>query len=208
MKIYLANKPIGQTPKEALLKVKKKLKLPQTATLSYAGRLDPMAYGLLLILQDANRTEWEKAIKLPKTYRTAFLFGIETDSKDLMGMPKVYKNQKNKMSFKNLLTPGTYHLPVPAFSSVPLNGKPLFYWARQGKLKKLTLPVRPMKITSVKYIRQTKISAGKLYNTLFKNITKVKGEFRQEKIINSWKKKLKLDCLISPVIPFPAIKHG
>ena len=49
LKIY---KPIGKTPLEIIKMIKKNYKHYENSKMSYAGRLDPMAHGILIILID------------------------------------------------------------------------------------------------------------------------------------------------------------
>ena len=87
MKVYNIYKKVGQTPLEALEVLRKKKKLSLSAKLSYAGRLDPMASGVLLILQGATQTQREKYLSLDKKYRAKILLGFGSDSFDLLGLP-------------------------------------------------------------------------------------------------------------------------
>lgn len=84
-KIYNIYKPIGQTPLEALEKFRAKKKLPKELKITYAGRLDPMAEGVLLLLTGDKVHEKEKYLNLDKTYRAQILFGVSTDTFDVLG---------------------------------------------------------------------------------------------------------------------------
>jgi tRNA U55 pseudouridine synthase TruB len=60
-KIILINKKEGETPLEALEFFRKKNKQYQDLKMTYAGRLDPMASGLLLLLA-GEETKKKKSI--------------------------------------------------------------------------------------------------------------------------------------------------
>src|SRR5690348_16589190 len=65
-----------------------KKQFPELATsrIGYAGRLDPMAEGLLLLLvgdENKQRVSYEK---LAKVYSVELLFGFATDSHDILGL--------------------------------------------------------------------------------------------------------------------------
>jgi len=194
MKIYNVYKPLGKTPLEALLAFRKKKRLPKTSKLAYAGRLDPMASGVLLILENAAQKEWEKKLSLDKSYRVQILLGISTDSYDILGLPALNKTQiKNEKSAKRdalIKTLRSYLkptlLPVPPYSSVPHNGKPLFEWARMGKIKTEDLPKRTMLIKNIKLTGIKTITSKKLLKTINSAIKKVKGDFRQKNILKAW----------------------
>lgn len=83
--IFNIYKPLGQTPLQALEAFKRKIKLPENYKMTYAGRLDPMAEGVLILLAGKKLAEKDKFLKLNKIYRAQILFGISTDTFDLLG---------------------------------------------------------------------------------------------------------------------------
>src|SRR5579871_234239 len=81
-------KPIGKTPLEVIREFQIQNPEYQNVKLGYAGRLDPMAEGVLLVLvgeENKKRKEYER---LKKEYEFTVLFGIETDSYDALGTVK------------------------------------------------------------------------------------------------------------------------
>ncbi len=202
MRLHVIHKKVGQTPLEALESFRKSAKISSTTKLTYAGRLDPMASGVLLILEGATQTEREKYLALPKVYRTEILFGFATDSFDLLGIPTrgVILNPNasegegslNPSKIKKILKTfvGKTILPIPPYSSVIYKGKPLFTWARAGKIKEKDWPKRPMGVKSIKLFSSKQVSGGKVLNSIQKNVKKVKGDFRQKEILKVWKKLL------------------
>ncbi len=200
MRIYSVNKKLGQTPLEALEILRKQKKIPTSAKLSYAGRLDPMASGVLLILNGATQAEREKYMALPKVYQAQILFGFSTDSFDLLGLPtpaaipsapdhlsdealaKLERSPNRDQIIKTLTAlTGKILLPIPPYSSVPYKGKPLFEWARAGKIKDKDFPKREMKIKNIQLNNLKFISTLKLLKYIQTNVKKVKGDFRQKK---------------------------
>lgn len=196
MLIYNIHKPVGQTPLETLETLRKKKKITWDKRLTYAGRLDPMAEGVLLILQNASREEKDKILSLNKTYLVEILFGFSTDSFDLLGLPKskpnilinksVAENAINSYFKKN----STLLLAVPPYSSVPYKGKPLFEWARKRKIKKINLPKREMFIKNAQMFGIKTLSASQLLKNIVSSINKVRGDFRQKKTVSAWRKLL------------------
>ncbi len=67
-KILVLNKKEGETPLEALEIFRKKNKEYMGVKMTYAGRLDPMASGLLLILAGEEAKNKEKYLILGKEY--------------------------------------------------------------------------------------------------------------------------------------------
>ena len=52
----------------------------QESKITYAGRLDPMAEGLLILLTDDDVHKKEEFIGLDKIYEVDFVLGVSTDS--------------------------------------------------------------------------------------------------------------------------------
>ena len=55
------------------------------AKMTYAGRLDPMAEGVLVVLSGEKNKEREAYTGLDKDYEFEFVFGIETDNNEVLG---------------------------------------------------------------------------------------------------------------------------
>lgn len=82
----IANKPIGKTPFEVIQEIKKSHPELKNTKIGYAGRLDPMAEGLLLLLIGEENKKKHAYENLNKTYECEIFFGFATDTYDLMGM--------------------------------------------------------------------------------------------------------------------------
>lgn len=194
MQIHIVNKKLGQTPLEALNILRKRKKINPSLKLTYAGRLDPMATGALIILENSTQKEKEKIQNLDKVYQAQILFGLTSDSFDILGMPKfrrqkiITKNEIYKIVEKFT---GSIRFPIPKFSSVPFKGKSLFKLAKSGLIFEDELPIRERKIKKMNITRFIKIDSSALLKYVFLSVKKVKGDFRQEKILNSWANLLK-----------------
>ncbi|MCC2630248.1 MAG: ine55 [Candidatus Paceibacter sp.] len=188
-------KNVGETPLEALFRLRKARPELEKETLSYAGRLDPMAEGVLLVLVGEENKNRENYLNLDKEYEATAVFGIETDSYDLLGKISAFSEEYNKIpdqDINNTLKKfvGTFQQPYPPFSSKPVKGKPLFQWAREGKLNEIEIPVRNVEIFSLELLKTYEISADTLLDTVQHRVTMVSGDFRQPQIIDSWQEKL------------------
>ncbi len=182
------NKQIGETPLQTLDRLRKEKSEYAGAVLSYIGRLDPMAEGVLLILVREENKEREKYLDLDKKYEFEILFGFETDTYDLLGIATL-GGSKPLFNFDFLFgLEGKQNQKYPPFSSKPVNGKPLWQWARQSRLGEIVIPSHEIEIYSLDFLEQREISKEELLKTIEENILKVTGDFRQTEIINSWKK--------------------
>lgn len=189
-------KKCGETPLSALNRFRQENPDYQNATLSYAGRLDPMAEGLLLILIGDENNRREKYLHLQKTYTAEILFGFETDTYDILGRVTEFFDESVNISSEKIQEiigqyNGTFTQAYPPFSSKAVHGKPLFQWAREGKLSDIDIPSHEVTVYNISLLEVKKISAQELLNTLENKVKMVVGDFRQDEIINDWQSVLK-----------------
>ena len=200
---FLTNKPEGSTPLEALEQLRVEKGIVKDVPMTYAGRLDPMAEGLLLILVGDECKKKDEYLGLDKEYEVEVLLGVGSDTGDVLGKLKTVESKqkivisKQKIIDAVKLLIGKRSEKYPAFSSRTVNGKPLFMHARniaeQGESIKLVnaeMPEKEIEIYSADFINMHEISLDELVQTAKERIAKVKGDFRQEKILDSWEKML------------------
>lgn len=188
--VFKAYKNLGETPLESIQRLQKEGKLPKNKKIAYAGRLDPMAEGLLLLLIEPETKNRDAYQKLDKSYEFEVLFGAATDTFDTLGLITA-KSEKGKVPEKKLTTAiakfvGKQKQKYPPYSSVLVKGKPLFWWAKNGKLKNITIPSKEIEIYSIKIARIYQITKDKLQRRIAKQVSFVKGDFRQESILLTW----------------------
>jgi tRNA pseudouridine(55) synthase len=168
--------------------------------MTYAGRLDPMARGLLLILAGEEVKNKEKYLALGKEYEFEVLFGVATDTYDILGkiqhsdilenvgmlrnVNELEKQIKNNLKYFT----GKFIQKYPMYSSRTVKGKQLFHYAREGV--SVEIPEREVVVKELKFLKLKTISHKKLLLNIEKRIAKVKGDFRQEEILKLWRKYL------------------
>lgn len=185
-------KPEAMTPLMVITKFKKKFPQYSKEKISVAGRLDPMASGLLLLLiGDANKKRTHLQ-SLDKVYDFTLLLGVTTDTYDILGEITSIAKSPRILSSKQLtsyLTTfiGTSQQAYPPYSSMHVMGKPLFYWAREGNLKKITIPTKKITITSLDFLSSSVVTKLELVEDIKKRIKKVTGDFRQKEVEEKWK---------------------
>lgn len=183
-------KKAGETPLEAINRLRAGNPEFQKVKITYAGRLDPLAEGVLILLAGDAIYEKEKYLKLDKEYEAEILFGFETDTYDILGVPKKNKTtktlNKNELNESLKLFLGKNKQPFPPYSSYKIKGKPLFEWAREGRLKEIEVPEKEREVYEIKLIGLRKIKREKLLAKINKKMKKVKGDFRQLEILNKW----------------------
>ncbi len=188
--LHLLYKNIGETPQQAILSFKEANPLYKDESMTYAGRLDPMAEGLLLVLSGENLKVKEKFLHLPKTYEFEVLWGFETDTLDLLGkVLKVGKSEVLEEEVKGFLkeSTGKFVQAYPAYSSKPVSGKALFKWAREGRLDQIEIPTHEVEIFDIEFISRREAKKDELLKTILEKISFVSGDFRQEEILSKWR---------------------
>ena len=186
--MYIVYKHVGETPLQCIQR------LFDTATNSYtyAGRLDPMAEGLLLVLENEECKQAKQYHNLTKSYEYSFIAGISTDTYDCLGKITNIQYPEKSLDKKiqrviNVLT-DTQTLPYPPYSSKTVDGIPLFEHARQNKLHAITLPTNTIYITEHKLTDIQTTTIDKLKKEIIESIQKVTGDFRQDEILRQWQK--------------------
>lgn len=194
--MFITHKKVGETPLELLHRTR--LESPELAEerLSYAGRLDPMAEGEMLVLVGNENNRRDKFLGFDKEYDATFLFGMSTDTGDALGLitneataEKFKEIFEQKMkdeifsrveSFKEIK-----NQMYPWFSSKTVDGIKLFQHFKD-KNTDIERPSRDVEIKSVEILDYEVISSEELKNYIFDSIKKVNGEFRQDEIIKKW----------------------
>lgn len=190
MSVFPIYKNLGETPLQALERLRVERPEYKESKMTYAGRLDPMAEGMLLVLTDEDNVRREEFLGMDKEYEFDVLWGVATDTYDTLGkivaqkIPAVF----DKKDFAKMLEKytGIYNQPYPPYSSQPVNGKPLFEWAREGRLSEIEIPKKEIDIKKLEHVRDTRIITADLKEKILHNISLVKGDFRQEEISALW----------------------
>lgn len=187
MAIYNLYKPLGWTPLETINKLRENTPELSKSSITYAGRLDPMAEGVLLALTDSDRFLQEKFLNFSKTYVATFLFGYETDTYDALGLAKFVDEVNEEQLALELNKLEGYHiLPFPPYSSYKVQGKPLVFWAREGRLNEITIPLKEMNVLETNNIQIRHSTSHEILEQISHNINLVQGDFRQEIINSRW----------------------
>jgi tRNA pseudouridine55 synthase len=171
---YLIDKPIGATPLEALGILRTLRPELADVKMSYAGRLDPMASGLLVALHGPLLHRQEDFWGLPKEYEATIALGIRSDSHDLLGIIEC--------------------------ASTPLPGTDALLAAVQGLVGKQILAapllasshvagqLRRMVVSQIDVLGIDGHTLTQLRTDAERRIALVRGNFRQPEILASWQR--------------------
>ena len=190
----------GETPLETIEGFKAENPEYKDEKMTYAGRLDPMAEGVLLVLVDDECRNKEKYLGLDKEYEFEILWGFKTDTYDILGIPQPKSKQpfldsaesQNRFveKLETLLekNKGKFIQKYPPYSSMTVRGKQLHQWAKEGKLDEIKIPEREIEVYNIEFLENKEIKIQNLLKNIIERIEKVKGDFRQDQIIKEWKK--------------------
>ncbi len=138
-------KAVGETPLVAAERLRESLAIPRDVPLAYAGRLDPMASGKLLVLIGDECKKQKEYHSFDKEYRVEILLGAHSDTGDVLGLIESrFLPPCAHMDILKVLSRLRGHnaFPYPHFSSKTVHGKPLHTWALEKRLNEIEIPTQ------------------------------------------------------------------
>ena len=174
--VLLINKEKGITSSDVVVKLKHIL---NTKKVGHTGTLDPLAEGLMLVTVGKATKISNLLVEKYKEYIATFELGYQTDTYDTEG--KVI-NKSDKVVEKDEIIKvinsykKTYLQEVPIYSSVKVNGKKLYEYARNNievELPKREVEIKDIEILSIeenKVVIKTFVSKGTYIRSLINDI--------------------------------------
>jgi tRNA pseudouridine(55) synthase len=202
LKYAVLEKAVGETPLECAEIWRTAKPEYNGVPLAYAGRLDPMAEGKLLILIGEECKVQERYHNLDKAYQFSVLFGVASDTADVLGRLN-YIIRSNKVSAKDLKKVikkliGKIDLPYPHFSSKTVQGKPLHVWTLEGRLNEIKIPSKKSDIFKLRLKKLETKTRDQIYKEASSKIETIKpvtdprkalgNDFRRVDVRSDWKK--------------------
>jgi len=133
--IIVIDKPKGLTSHDIVLRARHKINQQK---IGHTGTLDPMATGVLILVLGKSTKLVTKFANQDKKYEVTLRFGIKTDTADITGKViehKEIENINNEIIEDILSTfQGKILQTPPMVSAKKYKGKPLYKYARQGKI--------------------------------------------------------------------------
>lgn len=197
----MLHKKRGETPLQCIDAWRLKNPAFEDVPASYAGRLDPMAEGSLLVLLGKECRRQKEYTKLDKEYEIEVLFDLGTDTGDTLGLPD-YKGVKSELSRSEIISAikkmeGTHSVPYPIYSSKTVNGKPLFLYALEKTLDTIELPLHDETIYRISNIEISTLTNAEVEKNIVDGLSYVPrsdepskalgADFRQDVIRAGWK---------------------
>ena len=187
------NKPLGLTPLELIKKYKEENDIEEKV--SFAGRLDPMAYGMMILLVGDECKNQNLYCNKSKIYEFSVLYGFSSDTLDILGLSQRIENVN--IDFKTFI--GKYHQSYPIYSSKTLTidgkTKPLWWWYKNKLLDLSLIPKKEVEIYKFEKIGEEFKNNNEVKDLICKRISKLseksKKQLRYDEIRKNWENILK-----------------
>ena len=174
--ILIVNKSEGFTSRDVVNKLSK---IFNTKKIGHTGTLDPIAKGVLVVVIGKYTKLCEDLTQTYKEYVATFKLGILTDTLDITGKVIDEKDvTATEEEIRSVIASykGVYDQEVPIYSSVKINGRKLYEYARNGE--EVTLPKREVDIKSIEVLEINKdiikikclVSKGTYIRSLIRDI--------------------------------------
>lgn len=202
MKRVVIEKEVGETPLAALSRFQAAHLSVAHLPASYAGRLDPMASGKLLVLFGDECKRQRAYTGLDKEYEIEVLLDVGSDTGDVLGLTS-YEHRETKPNAEVIRASlqselGAHMRPYPIFSSKTIKGKSLFQHFYEGTLSEIEIPTHVENIYRIAERSSSDISQKEFERRIHELLTKVPrtneaskrlGEdFRVDAVKSSWQK--------------------
>ncbi|RTK96853.1 MAG: hypothetical protein EKK59_10130 [Neisseriaceae bacterium] len=199
-RFVVLDKKIGETPLMALTAWKHAHPAYQDVPAAYAGRLDPMASGKLLVLLGDTCKEQSRYTGLDKEYEVSVLLDVESDTGDTLGIPS-YGGLESHPYRARILEAlaaelGSRSHEYPPYSSKTVNGTPLFLHALRGTLHTITIPTHTETIHAITLVHAYQADSDFIRNYIQEALSSVPrddspskelgADFRQDAIRAAW----------------------
>jgi tRNA pseudouridine(55) synthase len=167
---------------------------------TYAGRLDPLASGVLPVVSGLDLELKKSVTAEKKKYVASLLLGVRTDSFDVLGRVEEVSLKKLDSSFiikcsENLK--GKHLLKVPEYSSVSAGFGSLVKNKLAGRENRDVL--REMEVKRLKFLDLSVVNRSDvldILNSVYKTLT---GDFRKKVVLESWEQ-------VDPGLEFSLVK--
>ncbi|MES2623364.1 MAG: hypothetical protein V4576_03065 [Patescibacteria group bacterium] len=179
-------KKVGYTPLQVVKSFSAFLLPEELARCTYVGRLDPMAEGWMHVLWSGNMEEKGKIAASNKIYEIEVLFGLSTDTGDVLGLIKDTISPENitEEQMKEVVQTfvGSFTYPYPKYSS-PNIKKTL------QENQNDTIKFQKGHISQIDFISYVHVLKKDLEKEIRDKLSacRMDGDFRLETIQEAWK---------------------
>lgn len=185
-KYVVLEKRVGETPLQAVEQYREEHNELIGVPLAYAGRLDPMASGQLLVLIGEECRRQEEYHGLDKAYRFEVLLGSSSDTGDVLGLVDWQKStnfERHEIARVAQSLLGPLSLPYPKFSSRTVKGKPLHMWTLEDRLDEIDIPSADTTIYKLKLTGLRQESVEQIYDEAMRKIESIPRVVEESKAL-------------------------
>lgn len=195
----IVEKRLGETPLDALERYRAGRPELCGVPMTYAGRLDPMAEGALLILIGEECKKKERYLACEKEYECEVLFDVGSDTGDVLGLlqraPGATAPGARELERAIAALAREHELPYPAFSSKTVGGVPLFLRALRGGIAEGEVPRRKMRVREAELLSRRELTHEALITEVERKLFQLRPEipgrpetsFRRDEVRASWR---------------------
>jgi len=190
-------KMIGESMQDIINRFKIEYNLEPNEKVAFAGRLDPIAHGNVIMLTGDDKKYMDMMCSHDKIYTYSVIESFKTDTYDIMGMIL----EKDTPYIENIISTETHICqPYPVYSSktININGKMVRLWdaAKNNIIEKHhMIPTKEITIYyNIKKNSET-ITGINLLALINDRINKVQGDFRQKEILEKWNNIIEHDMI-------------
>lgn len=186
--MFALDKPVGPTAAQALELLRQHDPSLRGVKLGHAGRLDPLAEGLLTVLVgDENRAVHGLRAQ-DKTYELDVLLGVASDSFDALGLvttPVETAVSADALAAACASLEGAYLQRYPPYSQARVGGASLIALSRAGVAVERPSAARVLHTVELLGLRSTDVAAAAA--RAVHRVGLVRGDFRQDLIADRWR---------------------
>jgi tRNA pseudouridine55 synthase len=176
----------GELLSELIDRVRILYTITSSVPVTYAGRLDPLASGVVILLTGQDVHHKDSITSLSKTYLLTVCIGVATDTGDCLGLVTQSRLFGDVVDFEAMapLLVGPHIAPYPLYSSKTVAGVPLFVYAQKGI--PVTPPLQKGVVLSCVYVGRESMTTAVVATQAIRRVQSVGGDFRQDSIVSEW----------------------
>lgn len=188
--IVVSYKKSGEVLAAQMRRIRSEYDIAESVSMTYAGRLDPAAEGLMMYLVGDERHKKDEYLKKEKEYQFSVLCGIQTDTADLLGCvidARKVSQQEIILLANNIKKTimGIHRLPIPSYSGYKVEGMALWTFAREGK--KTPAIIKRMEVYSCIVNDPKPVFFTEIVKKVENLFDITEGDFRKDHCLQSWR---------------------
>ncbi len=169
---------MGFTPVQVLEEVRPFLNEVDQTKITFVGRLDPMAEGNIHLLWSGDMEEKKNIQNQDKEYGVEVLFGVKTDTGDVLGLIEGENNEEILYDLEKYIGPFEYEYPTYSSPHIKqaMKGEKVIHRKQSGY------------IYSIENLGLKKYNSVELKDIIFNKLDQcnMKGDFRLDQVKQGW----------------------